>query len=307
MCKANPSVSIILLISTVFFAAISCSKEMSSSGGSTSTGNTTTSTSGTIVVATGSSGADSVYILQQCEIGYFRDSVAATALPDSITAYLTANYTGYVFEKAYEIKDSAATIGGYVVIISFNSKPVGLLFDASGNFQRVLEQREGGDIHGEGWHHGGRFDDRDGSHRDTVMLSALPSAITSYLASNDPSDTLIRAYQNRDSSYLVITKNNGLFANLFSASGDFIKRVSLMPAGFSSNHPDSQNVAQDSLPAGGLSLLTTIFPNYVFESAVSFSLNGQLQGYAVVIDANNTKYAVWFDASGNLLAVLPIW
>jgi len=307
MRKVNHSVSFILLISTVLFAAVSCSKEMSSSGGSTSTVNTTTSTSGTIVVATGSSGADSVYILQQCDNGYFRDSVAATSLPDSITAYLTANYSGYVFEKAYEIKDSAGTIGGYVVIISFNGKPVGLLFDASGNFQRVLEQREGGDIHGEGWHYGGRFDDRDGSHRDTVALSALPSAITSYLASNDPSDTLIRAYQNRDSSYLVITKDNGLFANLFSASGDFIKRVSLTPTGFSISHPVLQNIEQDSLAATGLGLLTTIFPNYVFESAVSLTVNGQLQGYAVVIDANNTKYAVWFDASGNLIAVLPIW
>jgi len=228
-------------------------------------------------------------------------------LPDSVTTYLTSNYTGYVFEKAFEIKGSAGTIGGYIVIISFNDKPVGLLFGAYGNFQRVLEQREGGDLDGEGWHHGGRFEDRDGSHRDTIALSALPSAITSYLGSNDPSDSLFRAYLNRDSSYLVITKNNGLFANLFSAGGNFIKRVSLTPTGFSISHPDLQNINQDSLPAAGLSLLTTIFPNYVFESAVSVTVNGQLQGYGVVIDANNTKYAVWLDPSGNLVAVLPVW
>jgi hypothetical protein len=144
-----------------------------------------------------------------------------------------------------------------------------------------------------------------GSHRDTVGFSALPSAITSYLASNDPSDTLFRAYLNRDSSYLVITRNNGLFANLFGAGGNFIKRVPLTPNGFSLNHPDLQNIDQDALPAAGLNLLTAIFPNYVFESAVS--VNGQLQGYGVVIDANNTKDAVWLDPSGNLVAVLPVW
>jgi hypothetical protein len=118
---------------------------------------------------------------------------------------------------------------------------------------------------------------------------------------------LVRAFLNRDSSWLVITKNDGLFANLFNAGGDFVKRVSLTPAGFSFNAPVLQNVAQGSLPAASLSFLTTTFPDYVFESAVSVAVNGQLQGFAVVIDANNTKYSVWLDASGNLIAILPIW
>ncbi len=307
MRKANYSVPIILLLSSALFAIVSCNKEMSTAKGSNSSTNATSSTSGTIAVATDSSGKDSVYVLQQCDHGYFRDSIAATALPDSITTYLNANYSGYIFDKGFEIKNNSGTIGGYVVIISFNGKPVGLAFDASGNFQRVLEQREGADIHGEGWHHGGRFDDRDGSHRDTVALSALPAAIGSYLASNFPSDTLIRAYQNRDSTYLVITKNNVLFANLFGSGGDFIKRVALTPAGFTIQPPALQNIGQDSLPVPGLNFLTTTFPDYVFESALSLTVNGQLQGYVVVIDANNTKYSVWLNPSGGLVAALPIW
>jgi hypothetical protein len=306
MRKAIHSISFILLAMAIF-AVVSCKKETSAANEPNSTANSTSATSSTIAVATDSSGRDSVYILQQCDHGYFRDSIAFSGLPDSVQAYLNTNYAGYGFVKAYEIKDSAGTIGGYVLIISFNGKPVGLLFNAAGNFQRVLEQREGDDLQGDGWHHGGRFDDRDGSHRDTVALSALPSAITSYLASNEPSDTLIRAYLNRDSSWLVITKDNGLFANVFNANGDFVKRVSLTPAGFSFNAPYIQNVAKDSLPAAGLSFLTTTFPDYVFESAVSFTVNGQLQGFAVFIDANNTKYSVWLNAAGNLIAILPIW
>jgi hypothetical protein len=308
MRKAIQSGSFILLISTFIFSVISCNKELSgTSSAGTTTSTTTTSTSATIAVASDSTGTDSVYILQQCSRGYFRDSIAASTLPDSVLNYLTNNYPGYSFKLGFEIKDSAGAIGGYVVIISFNGKPVGLLFDASGNFNKVLEQREQGDISGDGWHHGGRFDDRDGKHRDTIALSSLPAAISSYMSANYASDTLIRAYQNRDSSILVISKNDGLFATLFTSSGVFVKRVSLAPHDFSFDHPVVQNILQDSLPSADLNYLTTTYPNYVFETALSVSVNGQLQGYAVVIDANNTKYAVWFDAAGNVISTVTVW
>jgi hypothetical protein len=249
-----------------------------------------------------------VYILQRCDAGFFRDSIAASALPDSVQHYLTINYPGYLFEKVFEIKDSSGTVGGYVVIISFNGKPVGLLFDASGKFQRVLEQREGGDLEGEGWHHGGRFEDRDGSHRDTIALASLSASISSYMSANYPADTLIRAYQNRDSSILVISKNNvGLFANLFSSAGIFIKRVVILPPGLLASPPVVQSIVQDSLPAADQTYLTNTYPNYVFETASSLTVNGQLQGYVVIIDADNTKYSVWFDASGNVIATITIW
>jgi hypothetical protein len=51
----------------------------------------------------------------------------------------------------------------------------------------------------------------------------------------------------------------------------------------------------------------TTYPNYVFESAVSVTENNQLTGYMVVIDANNTKYAIWFDANDHVVATLTIW
>ena len=305
MRKAIQSWKSILLLSTVVFIVISCHKEVSTTNPTENPA--TTSTSSTIAVASDSTGMDSVYIIQQCDHGFFRDSISASALPDSVLNYLTSNYPGYNFQRGFEIKDSAGTIGGFVVIISFNGKPVGLLFDASGNFQRVLEQREHGDLEGGGWHQGGRFDNRDGKHRDTIAISALPATISSYMTTNYPSDTLIRAYQNRDSSVLIISRNEGLFATLFNSSGDFIKRVSLLPHGNLINMPLIQAVVQDSLPTADRNYLSGKYPNYVFETAMSISVNGQLQGYVVVIDANNTKYAVWFDASGNLVATQTIW
>jgi len=297
-----------LFLSAILFFIVSCSKEISATKSTAPTSSpTTSSTSSTIGVALDSAGTDSVYLIQPCDHGYFRDSIASSALPDSILNYLTANYPGYGFQKAFVIKDSSGNVGGYVVVINFDGKPVGLLFDASGKFQRILEQREGCDVEGTGWHAGGRFCNRDGLHRDTLALSALPTAISTYMSTNYPSDTLIRAFQNQDSSILVISGNNGLFATLFNSSGVFIKRVSIAPPVDLVNSQVVQNIAQDSLPSNGLNFLSTTFPNYVFESALSFTVNGQNHGYAVVIDANNTKYAVWLDSAGNLVAILPIW
>ena len=307
MRKTIVSRGSMLLLSSVLLLIVSCKKEMSATSGTTSASNTSSSTASVIGIAVDSAGTDSVYLLQPCDRGYFRDSIGASALPDSIQSYLTINYPGYSFQRGFVIKDSAGNIGGYVVVISYNGKPVGLLFDASGKFKRVLEQRENGDLDGKGWHAGGRFCGRDGSHRDTLALTSLPSAISAYITSNYPGDTLIRAFRNQDSSILVISRDNGLFATLFSSTGLFIKRVSIVPPVELMNPLVVQSIAQDSLPANELNFLSTTFPNYVFESALSLSLNGQIHGYAVVIDANNTKYAIWFDSSGNLVAVLPIW
>lgn len=297
--------SIVLALFSFLILIISCSRESSSTSSITSTltaSTATTSTSSTIAVATDSTGSDSVYIMQKCNSGYFRDSIAQSSLPDSVLSYIAYNYSGYTFEKGFVIKDSAGAIGGYVVIISFNGKPVGLLFDSSGNFVEVLEQRQGGDLEGEGWHQGGRYGDRGGINGDTLSLSALPASISLYMSSTYSQDTLVEAYQNIDGSILVISKNNGLYATLFTAAGIFVQRISLTPPIGS-----EQIVAKDSLSSNLLSYLTNTYPNYVFEYAISFTVNGSVQGYIVIIDANNTKYAVWFDASGNEVATKTLW
>lgn len=280
---------------------ISCNKNDLSSPGSSSV-----SSSGTIAVAasttTSTSGTtDSVYLVQPCQRHEHRDSIAASALPSSVTTYLSTNYNGYSFAKAFALKNSSSTITGYVVVIYYNNNPVGLQFDASGSFVKVLEQREKGDLDGPGWHHGGRFDHRDGLHRDTVALSALPSAVTSYFATNYPTDTLVKAFKSRDSSFVVLSKNNGVYATVFTYIGTFIKRDQL-PTG----RGTIQNIELSVLPSMITNYLTQTYPNYVLEKAFSFSVSGTLKGYLVVIDANNTKYAVEFDAAGNFVKAKTI-
>lgn len=285
------------VIASLMIGFVSCKKE--------STETTTTddpSTADYIGVAASSTtttstsaAKDSVYIMQPCGPRNHREAVAEAALSANITTYLTTNYQGYTFHKAFAVRNKSGVTAGYAVVIYFNGKPVGLAFDKDGNFVKVLEQREKSDVKGTtGWHFGGRFSDRDGKQRDTIALVSLTSAVNLYMNVNYPKDTLVRAYLNKDGGVVVITRNNGAFATAFNAGLQFIKRVQLH-----SKEGVCQSIAQAALQATILTYLDATYPNYVFKNAFSITINGTVKGYVVLLDANNTKYAVEFDASGN--------
>lgn len=305
--QLKPIFSYAIAAMFVITGATSCKKEISGNNNDNTT-LATTSTSSTIAVATdgsgtstGSAGGDSVYIINPCAKGNHRDSVAASALPASITSYLSSNYNGYTFKKAFAVKDTTGTVKGYVVIVNYNGKPVGLEFKADGTFVKVLEQRERGDMDNNGGHPGGRFEKRCGVLKDTIALSSLSTDIKTYLAANYASDTLIRAFKVAGDNYLVISKNNGLFATLFSKAGVFVSRVSLSALN------TKVAIAEATLPAAALSYLGTTYPNYVIDKSFSVSISGTVNGYIAIIDANNTRYCVAFDANGNFLAAKTIW
>jgi hypothetical protein len=290
--------SYVLLTGVIF---TSCNKnDLGSSGDPLSTSNTIAVAASSTVSTSGST--DSVYLMQPCRRGERRDSVAQSALPAPIGSYLNANYSGATFRKAFALKNSASAVSGYVVVIYYNDKPVGLEFDSAGNFVKVLEQREKGDLDAPGgFHHGGRFEGRDGEHRDTVALASLPVAVTSYFTANYTSDTSVKAFQNRDGGFVVLSRNNGLYATVFTSTGTFVKRDQLP-----TERGMIQAIELASVPSAAANYLSTTYPNYVFEKAFSFSEGGTVRGYVVIIDANNTKYAVEFDAAGNFLRAKTI-
>lgn len=256
---------------------------------------TTTTPSG--IVTTTPVTTSGIFIVNCYHSGDIKDSVTFASLPSAIGTYLTANYAGYTFQKAFKISTSAGAVDSYVVVINFNGKPIGLKFDASGNFVLVFEQREGHDLdNGPGWHAGGCFGDRDGQPQDTLAISALPTAIKTYFTTNYPADTLLHAAVNFDATYTVISADNGLFATTFTSGGTFVNRVQVYP------HPNGHvSIAQSALPANVSSYLTTTFPAYVFDKAFEIKHAGVLQGYVVIITTNNTREAVAFDASGNFV------
>ena len=291
----------IALLATVIVLA-SCQKDLSGNLPTPDNGNATTSGS-TIAVALNSSGSssssssDSIYVVHKCEKNQKRDSIAFNMLPGNIQSYLTANYAGFSPLKAFVVKDSSGTVKAYIAIIRFNDKPVALEFKADGTFKKVLEQREKGDRNGNGWHAGGLFEDRDGKCKDTIALNSLPQGIKAYMAANYPGDTLVKAFKTKEGAFLVISKNNGAYATLFNKNGGFEKRLAL-PA----RDGELVNIAQSALPAAVLNFLSSTFPNYVFNKADVLKVNGTVMGYLVLINANNTRYAVAFDANGNFLA-----
>jgi len=221
-------------------------------------------------------------------------------LLSTITSYLTANYSGYTFQKAFKITNSAGTVTGYVVAISYNGKPVGLKFDVTGAFVSVLEQREPNDHQGPGWHPGGRFDNRNGLHGDTIAVSALPATIKSYFTANYSGDTLLHVVVTKDTSYIVFSANKGLFATSFSSKLVFVKRVQLYP------RPIKTPVLAAALPAAITSYLGTTYSGYVFDKAFVEKVSGVVSKYVVLIDASGTRYAVQFDAAGTFVKSITI-
>lgn len=259
--------------------------------------------SSTSALGSNSGASDSLYAMGACKKGFKKTPIELAALSSTISSYLNTNYAGFTFQKAFQISNQiTAAIDNYVVVIQFNAKPVALKFDAAGAFVNVLELREGRNMKGRGgWHAGGFFDHRDGKQRDTLAISAIPSAIRTYMSTTYSTDTLVHAFVNRDQSIVVISKNVNYFATAFSASNTFLKRH-LLPA-----FPGKgMSIAASALPAVSTTYLTATYPNYVFKKAFEIKVNGTIKGYLVLIDANLTKYAVHFDAAGAFVKAVTI-
>ncbi|SDG03579.1 Putative beta-lactamase-inhibitor-like, PepSY-like [Mucilaginibacter gossypii] len=293
----------LLMVGTIIGLA-SCKKENASKSASAgSVSSSAVTSTGAIAISLASSGTttDSVYMVGCYGKHDTKDSVAFSTLPTVIGTYLTANYSGYTFKKAYSITDSTNTVINYIVVIKYNSALVGLKFTAAGTFVSILEQREGVDLKGPGWHLGGFFDNRDSKHRDTIAISALPSAVSNYFSTTYPTDTLLHASIAPDNVYILISQNGVLYSTTVTAAGKLVKRIQI-----EKHDLKHAVVAEANLPAAITTYLTATYPGYVFDKAFSESPGGTLQGYVVLITSNNTKYALIFNASGTFVRVLPI-
>jgi len=135
---------------TLFYVAESCQKNMGTPSGSQSLASAISSLQAIAVGSTTSSvsALDSIYVIRTCSAHSTKDSVAFSSLPSSVTDYLNASYAGYMAQQAYSVTDLSGAAAGYIVIIQYNGNPVGLKFDASGNFVSVLAQKSGRELEG---------------------------------------------------------------------------------------------------------------------------------------------------------------
>jgi hypothetical protein len=296
----------LLMLLSIMCMLYSCQKDASSTS---KTKTSTTLSTGSIAIAslasssTSASSTDSVYLVNCFSHRSTKDSVAASALPAAITTYLTTNYSGYTFTKGFKIVDSTSVITNYIVVIKYNGNYIGLKFTAAGVFVSILEQREGIDMRGQGpgWHEGGPFDNRDGKHRDTIALSAIPSVVKTFFTTTYPKDTLLHAGVTPDSTYVLISKDSVLYATNITSAGKLIKRIKLEQHG--GKHAA---IIAANLPVAITTYLTATYPAYVFEKAFVETASSVVKGYTVFITSNNTRYAVSFDAAGTFVSARAI-
>ena len=313
--KINYPVLVLALIASAFTA---CKKDASLKAVSSTTSTTTpsTSVSSSTVLSTGSiaisstqtlasttpfGAPDSIYLKNCFPPKGKKDSVVFSALPSAIGTYLTANYAGYTFTKAFSITDSTKTLINYIVVIKYNGNLIGLKFTAAGVFVNVLEQCAGADLGGPaGFHPGGPFDNR-GGNPDTIALSAIPATVKAAFVAAYPTDTLVHAGIAPDGSYVLISKNKTLFATDITATGTVVNHLQI--PGPPAIHT---SVLQANLPSAITTYLTTTYPGYVFDNAFSASNKSGIIGYEVFITSNNTKYAVTFDATGTFVKAVVV-
>lgn len=241
--------------------------------------------------------ADSVYVIYPCERDLLRDAIPASALPLSIQDYQTVYYENFDQLSAYTISDTEGNLKAFLSIIRFNNKPVALEFSMDGSFKKVLEQREWADLDNDGWHTGGLFEERNGANSDNIDPYSLPDEIKNYLSANFPEDSLLKAYRTKEDAYLIVTKNNGGYAHVFNGNLEPQKYLALC-----GSNCQLEDIEKSNLSSGIQNKLLTTFPNYVFNQADMMIVNNSTMGTMVLINANNTRYAVSFNNNGDMIS-----
>jgi hypothetical protein len=280
----------------------SCKKELSSVPPTPTLEKTSTGISASTPISValngfGNSLSDSIYVIYTGDGELFRDEIPSSILPASVQQYQTMNYQQNDQLSAYTISDKDGNLKSYISIIRYNERPVALEYSFIGTFKKVLEQREWADLDNDGWHIGGLFEDRDGNNRDVVNLNFLPDEIKNYMTNNYPDDIIVRAFQTKEDAIVVISKNNGGFANVFNKNLELQKHLSICDV-----NCQLEDIEKSSVSSKVLTTLSNTFPNYIFNYADMMNVNGASMGNLILINANNTRYVVTFDSNGNLLS-----
>lgn len=128
--------------------------------------------------------------------------IAAADLPAAITSYISSNYAGA--EIQFAGKDSAGQI--VVGLKLADGTHQGLLFNADGTFNKALEKY------------------KRGAKLTKVEVSALPAAITTYIAEKYAGYEIKNAGTNTEGVYFIAIKNTDTVKVLqFDAKGAFVE------------------------------------------------------------------------------------
>ncbi|MEO8862221.1 MAG: hypothetical protein ABI358_12395, partial [Ginsengibacter sp.] len=97
--RKNIIINGLIILSIVLFFA-SCKKENSTPATTTNAAAVAALQAVSVGVST-TTPADSIYVIGTCSRDHHLDSISAGSLPSGIATYLSTNYAGYTFQKAY--------------------------------------------------------------------------------------------------------------------------------------------------------------------------------------------------------------
>jgi len=241
-------------------------------------------------------GVDSVYVVYNGEQTLLRAEIPVSELPRTAQNYQQENYQNNTPLRAFEIEDADGNTKGFISVIRFNERPVALEYGFDGVFSKVLEQREWVDLDNDGWHAGGIFDYRGGSINN-IDPNTLPDEIKNYMVNNYPDETISKALRTKEEATIVFSNNSGAIATVFNSGLSFQQHLEI-----SSSNYQLDEVEKSSISAEALNNIANTFPNAAFEAASRMSENGLTMGNLVLINANNTHYAITLDRFGNVLS-----
>ncbi len=139
---------------------------------------------------------------------------------------------------------------------------------------------------------------------ESIEASELPAIALDYLTANYAGYALKRASVKKDDAGLVtgystdITHNNLKYHIHFDATGKFLTVVERT----GKHNGQGVKIAQADLPAVIKTYLTSNYPNYTFDDAISFSVDNAIKGYGVRITTSDAKeVGLMFDAAGVFL------
>ncbi|MBC8154256.1 MAG: PepSY-like domain-containing protein [Bacteroidetes bacterium] len=135
--------------------------------------------------------------------GWHTAPISVSALPAAVTTYITTNYAGATITGAVKGPNN-----GYLVLISVNSTPKALEFNADGTFTKEVLKGVG----------------RNKGDFQEIALTDLPTAVSAYITANYPTATLKRAAKSMTDGQVIVmleTTDNRHVALLFNADGSF--------------------------------------------------------------------------------------
>lgn len=224
-------------------------------------------------------------------------------LPDNAKTYINTNFPGATIKNVcQQVAPNNSNIIGYKVIVTLtDGKDVAIIFDATGTLIMVASNDRPGPppIGGIGGPPKIYF----------IEQKDLPEVIRNYLYEKHLNYTLVKAavsIQGGNKLYsVVITKELTTYEYLFDEKGNILRSGTLgllVPV----YKLDYRPLALVDLPQSIKEGLNLNFTDWTYENGITFSQNGALQGYYILITSSKKQFSLQFNEQGEFLRGIQV-